>query len=87
MSQRNYREDLYTAFRRQVRARDNRTCQWTDCGVRKHIQVHHILPWKTHPWLRYDVDNGICLCKKHHKIVMGHELAYASFLSSLICLK
>lgn len=80
---RNYKDPSYKNFRNNVRNRD-KFCRWPNCLCKKKLQVHHILPWKTHPTLRYDENNGITLCKKHHKIVTGHELTYASFLKGLI---
>lgn len=32
----------------------------------KQIQAHHIFNWKDFPDLRYEVKNGIALCKYHH---------------------
>jgi len=45
--------------REKMRQVDNK-----DCGGR--IEVHHILRWSDYPNLRYDVNNGITLCKLHH---------------------
>ena len=81
---REYSDPHYKKFRQDVRNRDNRCCKWPGCGKRKTLQVHHILPWQQYPMFRYEVENGITLCKHHHKEVTGHELTYAKFLSSLI---
>ena len=35
------------------------------CGTRKYIQAHHIFP-RTCFSLRYDIENGVALCRKHH---------------------
>ena len=84
MSRRDYNDPFYKKFRQSVRNRDKRKCQWPDCGARKRLQVHHILPWEQFPLLRYEVNNGITLCRKHHTLITGHELTYAKFLGSLI---
>jgi len=61
------------AWVKSVYTRDNYTCQ--HCG-KTHCQVHahHIKPAKDFEDLRYDLDNGICLCaechKKEHSILM-----------------
>ena len=82
---RNYKEDLeYKKFRYKVKNRDKRICKWPNCGCRKRLQVHHILPWAKYPDRRYDISNGITLCKQHHKMVTGHEMIYASVLIGLI---
>jgi len=81
---RNYEDLDYKVFRRAVRKRDQKTCKWPECGRKRAIQVHHIYPWAQFPTLRYTVDNGICLCKIHHKVVTKNELEYARFLKLLI---
>ena len=83
MTRRSYNDQLYAKFRYDVRKRDKR-CKWPNCCKNKKLQVHHILPWKTYPLLRYQTTNGITLCLAHHKMVTGHELTYAKFLLSLI---
>lgn len=77
---RNYEDPLYKKFRNDVRNRDGRKCKWNNCGSRKKLAVHHILPWAKFPMLRYQVSNGITLCKKHHRIVTGRELHFAPLL-------
>ena len=54
------------AFRLSVFERDNFTCQ--KCGDNRggNLEAHHILNHWKHKNLRYDVDNGITLCKKCH---------------------
>jgi hypothetical protein len=56
-----------TKFKREVRERDNYTCQFPKCGhVDKHIDVHHKAKRSQRPDLRFEVSNGICLCRRHH---------------------
>ena len=48
-----------------VKKRDNYTCQC--CGKRyKDISVHHVFPFSDYEDLRFNVDNGYCLCKQCH---------------------
>jgi len=42
----------------------NRTC--VICGSTKLPNAHHIIP-KTFKETRWDVENGVILCPKHHK--------------------
>ena len=60
---RNYPE-LYK-WKKAVFDRDNDTCQ--KCGTTKNLEAHHIFPWRLFPALRFEVENGITLCKGCHK--------------------
>lgn len=56
----------YNIWRKTVYARDNWTCQ--HCKVKQRFPVaHHIKTFKDYPELRFDVDNGITLCRSCHK--------------------
>jgi 5-methylcytosine-specific restriction endonuclease McrA len=56
----------YAKWRKAVYTRDNYTCQ--RCMTRGgKIEAHHIKPFSTHFELRFDVDNGMTLCKACHK--------------------
>jgi len=63
-------------WRKAVYERDDHTCQ--KCFVKgsgKNLNAHHILPWALFPELRFEVENGITLCKTCHKRyhkVWGH---------------
>ena len=54
----------YKEWRTAVFERDNYKC--TVCGTTKEIQAHHIKRWRDYKSLRYDVSNGVTLCRKHH---------------------
>lgn len=58
------RKPEYKAWRKAVLARD-KTCRL--CNATKTLAVHHLYPYNSHPRLRYNVDNGAVLCKKHHR--------------------
>ena len=56
----------YSDWRRSVYDRDNYICQ--RCGERGgKLEAHHIKPFATHYELRFDVNNGMTLCKSCHK--------------------
>jgi len=55
----------YIIWRTAVYKRDKYTCQ--ECGQVGHVlNAHHIKDWLSYPELRYNVNNGITLCKKCH---------------------
>lgn len=56
----------YQFWRNKVYARDNWTCQKCDQKL-KNLIAHHIQSFKEYPNLRYDLNNGITLCKSCHK--------------------
>jgi ribosomal protein L31 len=56
----------YNVWRKTVYARDNWTCR--HCNVKQKYPVaHHIKTFKEYPELRFDVDNGLTLCRACHK--------------------
>lgn len=65
-----YKSSEYLAFRKAVLVRDDYTCQ--GCGIRNgfgknvRLEVHHIKSYGEHPELRFDVNNGITLCRSCH---------------------
>lgn len=71
-------------WKRMIRKRDRRKCQFPDCCEKKKLQCHHIQRWVDCPELRYDVSNGILLCKYHHTIVTGQEIAYAPIFIEIV---
>jgi len=62
----------YKKWRMAVFMRDNFTCQF--CGIRGvYLEAHHIKSWKNFPELRFDLDNGITLCKDCHKLTNNYK--------------
>lgn len=62
----------YRDWRKSVFSRDNYTCQ--HCGARNGngkeitLEAHHLNGYKNFPDERFDIDNGITLCKECHKL-------------------
>lgn len=54
----------YKQWRIEVFTRDGFKC--TNCGTANDIQAHHIKHWKDNKRERYEVSNGLTLCRKCH---------------------
>lgn len=80
---RNYDDPIYKDWRKKVYARDNWQCRWPGCTMKKYLNAHHIKTWANFPGLRYEVANGITLCKMHHKLITGNESYYEAVLMKL----
>lgn len=74
----------YKSWRSQVYARDGWKCRIGNSDCEGHIEAHHILGWKEHPELRYDVNNGITLCHTHHPIKKSKVLEMSIYFKELI---
>lgn len=54
------------------------------CGSWDHKQAHHIRKWEDYPELRYEVSNGITLCRKCHKLTFGIEEQCVKYFEELL---
>jgi hypothetical protein len=56
----------YKAWRRAALDRDGWTC--VDCGANDpaRLHAHHVKPWAEHPALRYEIGNGVTVCRPCH---------------------
>lgn len=85
---RNWDDPEYKIWRRAVRYRDGNECQYPHCAHKKDkIQTHHIRKWTDFPHLRYNIDNGITLCKFHHNFIKDKEEYYASLFINILMSK
>jgi len=74
--QRNYDDPVYKKWRKDVYCRDKYKCQWPQCKGGGRIHAHHIQRWADYPFKRFDIHNGITLCKEHHDKIKGEEDNY-----------
>ncbi len=80
---RNWDDPRDIAFRKEVRKRD-KNCQMPGCGSYVKLQVHHVIRWATNYLLRYNVKNGILLCRKCHDKIKNKEGYYAQLFIDII---
>jgi 5-methylcytosine-specific restriction endonuclease McrA len=60
-----------------VKTRDGNKCVY--CGSDKNTNAHHIIPREIEKF-RFDVNNGVTLCAKHHRFSFewsAHQNAFA----------
>src|SRR3990167_6638089 len=56
----------YTSWRKSVFERDGFKCRMGNGDCESYVEAHHILVWRDYPELRYELNNGITLCRAHH---------------------
>lgn len=84
-TRRDYNDPVYKRFRLEVLERDKFTCQMCNKkGRRARLNVHHVIKWSSASTLRYDIDNGITLCRDCHKDITGKESHYISYFSEKV---
>jgi 5-methylcytosine-specific restriction endonuclease McrA len=81
---RNYDDPVYKDWRKKIYTRDKFRCQMPDCSSKYRLQAHHIKKWSNAAILRYDVDNGVTLCRSCHERVTGHEQGYETLFSQIV---
>lgn len=74
----------YRIWRKRVWLRDGFKCVIANQDCAGRIEAHHILGWSSHPELRYEINNGITLCRAHHPIVRAEEKRLAPFFMELV---
>ncbi len=79
------RNDMaYRDWRRNVWLRDNFKCRMVNNDCNGRLETHHILGWASFPELRYEVNNGITLCKFHHPRKRVDEKNLAPIFQKLV---
>jgi hypothetical protein len=74
---------FYKDWREAVFTRDNYTCQ--ECNLRGcYLEPHHIKRFIEYKELRYDINNGITLCKSCHKKTLFKEKHYEAAYIGII---
>lgn len=74
----------YKKWRAKVMARDRRICQMPGCNSKLKLQAHHIRRWADCLLTRYEVSNGITLCKICHTRIKNQETAYMLLFTKIV---
>lgn len=67
-----------------VKKRDGWKCRIADHNCSGRMEAHHILGWKSHPDLRYQINNGITLCHFHHPRSRAKEAELSPYFQKLV---
>lgn len=67
-----------------VYKRDNFKCKISDENCKGRMEAHHILSWREHPELRFNINNGITLCHFHHPRVRKEEKRLSPYFMDLV---
>jgi 5-methylcytosine-specific restriction endonuclease McrA len=82
VSDRNWNDPQYKAWRAAVRRRDGG--KYRLCGSTRFLKAHHIKRWADHPELRFAVSNGVTLCRTCHGKVTGREQEYEAVFANMV---
>lgn len=74
----------YREWMKAVKNRDGWKCKIANDSCSGRLEAHHILPWKSYPELRYEVNNGISLCCAHHPRARAKEVELAPMFMEII---
>jgi hypothetical protein len=83
-----FKEPRYLEWRNAVLERDGYVCQHCGRQCRKYekgLAAHHIKSYADYPDLRYDVTNGICLCRACHMALHGKPITREMVLCECGC--
>lgn len=71
-------------WRTTIFTRDNYKCRISNEDCCAYIEAHHILSWKSHPELRFNINNGITLCRVHHPRKRAEEKRLSPYFQELV---
>ncbi len=77
-------DSAYQEWRKSVRDRDGWVCKMSNGDCLGKVVAHHILPWRDFVELRYEINNGITLCRFHHPRKRADEMKLSPYFQSLV---
>lgn len=64
-----YEEKMLSRWREMVIERDGHRCRMANKDCKGPLHAHHIVPKGADPNQKFNVENGMCLCEAHHKMI------------------
>lgn len=83
-SEKKHLDGRYREWMFKVKNRDNWKCRINNSDCKGRLESHHILNWKTYPGLRYEINNGITLCRAHHPLGRKDEAKLSLYFQKLV---
>ena len=73
----------YQRWQTEVFERDDYTCQNPNCGANTCLDAAHIIARSQATYSRYDINNGITLCRTCHEHFHNHPGEWHQFITAL----
>lgn len=67
-----YEEKMLKHWADMVKERAMHKCEMADGKCSGPLHAHHIIPKHLDPDKKYAVENGMCLCEAHHKMIHSY---------------
>lgn len=64
-----YEANMLKHWTKLVKDRAGNRCEMASPECSGELHAHHMIPKHLDPNLKYRVENGICLCETHHKLI------------------
>mgnify|MGYP003317685511 CR=1 FL=1 len=64
-----YEQRMLDHWTKMIKERAENRCEMANEKCSGELHAHHIIPKHLDPGKKYDVENGICLCAAHHKMI------------------
>lgn len=84
LNKRRYWSTEYRQWRTAVFVRDGYRCKISNEDCCAYVEAHHILSWKDYPDLRFNINNGITLCRVHHPRKRDEEKRLSPYFQELV---
>lgn len=64
-----YEAHMLEHWTKLVKERAGNRCEMASPECCGELHAHHVIPKHLDPNLKYNVENGLCLCEAHHKLI------------------